>query len=694
MALKPYYKSDLMAFLPNRYNYSLFTFLFIATACGDDAPGNIPMVSESSGTIAATETQDVTTTISTPESDSTTKDILSGSHSDSESYGTSSAGDASSSDSSGVVTSSSTSEEPFCGNGIVEMDEECDDGNADDQDECRNTCKLTFCGDGIITFGVGEECDFGPGNSNSNSCTSECKNAVCGDGFVFAGVEECDDGDQNDWNFCTSECKNAVCGDGIKQWVTGEECDLGSENSDDGACTKECKLADCGDGIISFEAGEECDGPVPFGTCSNSCKYTREPTVFAGSRHVCALSRDGRVRCWGYNERGQLGIGINTLIVGDNELPKTLVKEVDVGGTVTQLALGDEHTCALLTDGNVRCWGDYRMTGNPEVVAAQLFIGDDEPVSELAQNVTLGGKATKISAYSHHTCALMESGGIRCWGLNSNGCFGIPGVLSIDDPSAVGDVPTGASLNNPIVDLAVSSHICAVFANKKIRCWGLNSDGQLGYGHTNDIGDNEPPASVGYVPVGGDVKSVAVGAYHTCALLTSGKLRCWGWASNGQLGYGWTPNIGDDETPASKGDVPFPKTVKTLALGFSHTCALTTELGQVYCWGSGNYGVRGTGTGGSVLTAADAQKALIVEGGWFLSTVKDISANSRANYAMISSNNLWPRIRAWGYNDNEFVYFSSILGYGDIDPNDPDHPDHVGDEADDVPMIKGDVLYY
>ena len=89
-----------------------------------------------------------------------------------------------------------------------------------------------------------------------------------------------------------------------------------------------------------------------------------------------------------------------------------------------------------------------------------------------------------------------------------------------------------------------------------MRCWGYNFAGQLGYGHTSNIGDNEAPAAAGDVEVGGVVMQLVAGVYHTCALMESGAVRCWGHNQYGQLGYGHTDFIGNDEVPSSAGDVP------------------------------------------------------------------------------------------------------------------------------------------
>ena len=90
-----------------------------------------------------------------------------------------------------------------------------------------------------------------------------------------------------------------------------------------------------------------------------------------------------------------------------------------------------------------------------------------------------------------------------------------------------------------------------------MRCWGLGTRGRLGYGDTQNVGDDELPENAGDVPVGGTVVAIAAGGAHTCALLDAGKVRCWGANGNGELGYGHTADIGDDETPDSAGDVPY-----------------------------------------------------------------------------------------------------------------------------------------
>jgi alpha-tubulin suppressor-like RCC1 family protein len=228
--------------------------------------------------------------------------------------------------------------------------------------------------------------------------------------------------------------------------------------------------------------------------------------------------------------------------------------DVDVGGTVVQLTAGIGHTCALLDTGAVRCWG-YASSGQLGYGNTNR-IGDDETPAS-AGDVDVGGTVVQVAAHNVHTCALLDGGTVRCWGLGIYGRLGYANSNNIGDnepPASAGDVDVGGT----VVQLtAADSHTCALLDGGAIRCWGRADSGQLGYGNTNGIGDNESPASAGNIDVGGTVVQVASGAAHTCAMLDGDAVRCWGLGVNGQLGYGNTNDIGNDESPASAGDVPY-----------------------------------------------------------------------------------------------------------------------------------------
>lgn len=310
--------------------------------------------------------------------------------------------------------------------------------------------------------------------------------------------------------------------------------------------------------------------------------------VTAGHWHTCVRLDGGRVRCWGWGGNGQLGYG-NTRSLGDDE-SATTVPDVPLPGAVDEIAARGTHTCARLRS-EVRCWGANSRgeLGYGHVNA----IGDDEPASAPGV-VNVGGAAVEIASGYFHTCARLDTGRVRCWGWGDGGRLGYGNTTTIGDdemPATAGDVPLGGAA---IAIAAGYDHTCALLEGGRVRCWGVNNEGELGYGHTRAIGDDEEPASAGDVPLGGTAVEIDGGGHHTCARLTTGAVRCWGLNSRGQLGRGDVLRIGDDETPATAGDIPLGSPAFGLALGGDHTCARTAT--GLRCWGSGEHGQLGHGT--------------------------------------------------------------------------------------------------
>jgi len=315
--------------------------------------------------------------------------------------------------------------------------------------------------------------------------------------------------------------------------------------------------------------------------------------IAVGNAHTCALLDDGTVRCWGLGLYGQLGYG-NTTTIGDDETPGS-VGPVDLGPGRRAVAIsaGGNFTCALLDNGRVRCWGDGSAGelgyGNTD------RIGDDEKPGSVGP-VALGRKAVAISAGGAHTCALLDNGRVRCWGSGFAGELGYGSTNDVGDnetPASVGPVALGGKA---VAISAGAQHTCALLTSGRVRCWGGAAGGELGYGNANDVGDDETPGSVGPVDLGPGRRAVAIsaGGEHTCALLDNGRVRCWGRGAEGQLGYGSTENIGDDETPGSVGPVDLPRKAVAISAGANHTCALL-DTGRVRCWGDGSLGQLGYG---------------------------------------------------------------------------------------------------
>lgn len=331
--------------------------------------------------------------------------------------------------------------------------------------------------------------------------------------------------------------------------------------------------------------------------------------MVSGDAHTCVLTGLNRVRCWGDNQFGQLGYG-NALDVGDapNRLPHTAGDvQLPTLDPVAQLVAGANHTCVLLQSGLVYCWGlnssgqlGYNRTDN---------LGDGEAVTAFGF-VTLGDLATRIAAGGNHTCAVLQSGAVRCWGLNSSGQLGRGNMANIGDNETVysaGNLDLGAGV--VVRDLALGgAHTCALLTTGAARCWGANSSGQLGYGHASNLGDNEPISGQANVSLTGTVRKLVAGENHTCALTDAGTLRCWGYNGYGQLGQSHSGGTswGDatNELPSNlPSDIATGAQVTDVTSGGNHVCALSSD-GRMKCWGNGSSGQLGYGNTSSLTTPA------------------------------------------------------------------------------------------
>lgn len=320
--------------------------------------------------------------------------------------------------------------------------------------------------------------------------------------------------------------------------------------------------------------------------------------VVAGDRHTCALTIEGGVRCWGLVGHGQLGYPrlwpVDELI-GDDETPAS-VGDVQLGANAMDITVGWGWTCALLETGGLRCWGigdnGFLGYGNEE------DIGHNEAPSEVA-DVPLGGPAARLKLGLGSNCAVLETGAARCWGIGGVGALGYGNVQNIGDdetPESAGDIAVGG----PVAAISSGSlHTCALLEGGSVRCWGAGANGKLGYAGTDTIGDDEVPMVVGDVDIGGSAVQVVTGLHHTCALLEGGDVRCWGSNEDGAIGTANFMDVGINETPGSLPPVDIGGPVVALAAGSRHTCAIL-EGGNVRCWGRGEHGRLGYGNIGQV----------------------------------------------------------------------------------------------
>ena len=337
-------------------------------------------------------------------------------------------------------------------------------------------------------------------------------------------------------------------------------------------------------------------GPVDLGAGRHAV------AIAAGARHTCGLLDHGQVRCWGGNQEGELGYGNYGpgTEIGDDEDPGNAGPlDLGPGRTATAITAGSAHSCAILDNGRVRCWGGGG--GGALGYGDMQSIGNDElPSSAGPVNLGPGRTAVAISAGGGHTCAILDNGRLLCWGDGLYGQLGYGNMDLIGDdetPASAGPVHLGPGRTAVAVSLGYE-HTCAILDDGGVRCWGDGSLGRLGYGNTDTIGDNETPGSAGEVDLGPGRTAVAISAgyEHTCAILDNGRVRCWGSGASGRLGYGNLDIVGDNETPAAAGPVDLGpgRTAVAISAGHFHTCALL-DNGRVRCWGAGASGRLGYG---------------------------------------------------------------------------------------------------
>ena len=323
----------------------------------------------------------------------------------------------------------------------------------------------------------------------------------------------------------------------------------------------------------------------PFG--SNLCRPApvtvnhlggRAQAIATGSDHTCALLEDGSVQCWGDNGQGQLGIGVAGL-----KLTLSPVTVVGLDPNIQYPVAGGGHTCILIDDGSVKCWGANRFGQIGDSTVANRNI----PVAVLG----LDGGVKLIAAANANTCAVTSAeGGVKCWGsvagLSGSYDYGFEeGAVPRDIPGLASGVQSVAAYGEWDY-----GHACAVLASGDVKCWGNNLSGQLGDGTLDDS-----PTPVKVVGLAGKAMAVDVGQRYSCALIEGGAVQCWGSNGRGQLGNSNAPM--DSNTPV---------TVKGLDLGaisitagFAHTCALLKN-NSVKCWGSHDWGQIGDGTPTSI----------------------------------------------------------------------------------------------
>jgi alpha-tubulin suppressor-like RCC1 family protein len=314
------------------------------------------------------------------------------------------------------------------------------------------------------------------------------------------------------------------------------------------AAARRCSWA----GVALVAAGA-CGGAGPAGRLAPGEGGPVIALALGGS-HSCALLADETVRCWGSNRSGRLGDG--TI--------KSRASPVRVSGLsgVKQIAPGEAHTCALVRDGTVRCWGDNEHGQCGTHQAYRLY--EPAAVPDL-------GAVAQIAAGEDYTCVLGGDGAVRCRGgyVSARGEHPLSRCPKENRycTETVPDVPRAIGL------AARRDHFCALLADTSVRCWTFQSS----LGERGLVFERSPVEW----PVPSGAAEVAVGLAHACARRRDGAVRCWGANAQGQLGDGTTR---DSPSPVTVSGLP---PAVGLALGDFHSCALLRDR-TVRCWGLDN----------------------------------------------------------------------------------------------------------
>jgi alpha-tubulin suppressor-like RCC1 family protein len=340
-------------------------------------------------------------------------------------------------------------------------------------------------------------------------------------------------------------------------------------------CDQTTALRGCETDATRLTSCRACESGCHFACGAQGCDEIA--TVVSGGDHSCAVTQEGRVACWGRGSDGR---------IGDDDSRSALLPRAVLGlEHVSAIAAGNAHTCAITGDEHaVYCWGS---NSHGQLASFDAADSATVPVAVVGFETNRLQDAARIAAGDQHSCAVMASGKLLCWGETANGRLGDRTIESgqgfpryavreqiVNDVAGYYDV-------TDVADVGLGyQHSCLLTRAGLVECWGDNSVGQLGNNTSVASADHPMP-----VPSLGRVEQLAVGGYHTC-VLASGTVQCWGDNSSLQLGR----TSGDDD------DIPKPvaslSDLVEVAAGYSFTC-VRTKQGDVMCWGSNASGEAG-----------------------------------------------------------------------------------------------------
>jgi alpha-tubulin suppressor-like RCC1 family protein len=310
--------------------------------------------------------------------------------------------------------------------------------------------------------------------------------------------------------------------------------------------------------------------------------------IALGSGHMCALTAAGGVKCWlppGPPGGSNLrGVLGHGLTTGS----QTPVDVVGLGSGVTAISVGATHSCALLATGAVKCWGDNQFSalGDPSLGTVSSNYSGQTFSNVPVQVSGLTSGVTAIAAGESYSCALLTSGAVQCWG-NSN----FPYYTTLTGPAS--NVPVNAlGFSSGVLSIAAGEkHFCAIMTGGSVRCQG----------------DNVPAGDASATVIGaytgrdlptfgtGNLK-VSTNAYHVCVLTSSNGVKCWGAGVTGQLGRGTTAssNVAADVTGITSNATAIGTGTTAVGGSTGYSCAVVG--GAAKCWGQNLYKELGDAT--------------------------------------------------------------------------------------------------
>ncbi|MES1165636.1 MAG: RCC1 repeat-containing protein, partial [Verrucomicrobiota bacterium] len=433
-------------------------------------------------------------------------------------------------------------------------------------------------------WGANQAGQLGTGNDDPQFLPTVVPLAAVRD--VAAGGHHTCAGDASGTAWCWGANPAGQLGEGTTSSINVPVPVTGVENSAGVAAGDAFSCARRGDGTV-WCWGDDRLGQLGIGSDVEQLSPVRVSleralAITAGGAQTCALrpATDGASTtvCWGDNQAGQVGDGTRL----DRAAPVSLKISLGARG----VAAGDRHTCLRGGDGSVWCWG----RGGSGQLGTQAFI-------DVAVPVTVAGLTgtADISAGGAHTCAL-KAGVASCWGGNEQGQLGDGSTDGRSTPGAIGGTGDIAQI------AAGGEHTCARQTDGKVACWGRGLEGQLGQNAFDNSATPVPVANLAGETGArlANVIKLAAGRRHTCAVLSGGRVACWGDGAAGQLGWrSMASATNRRQIPVAVVGLGGPAV--DVATGTRHSCARTTPdgnpetPGSVYCWGANDAGQLGNG---------------------------------------------------------------------------------------------------